>query len=329
MSVISVAITNSAEEITKGIPRSIAISTSSIATIFYTLDGTTPDTASNVYFSAIQTPTNKSGLVLKVFATDGTDSSPVLTFEYGTVLTGRLPHSTVTGTSISDTNSLFPFGSNVPRGDAKFGPNANAGLTIENPFNTSLPQISNGFDDQGTPNDFTNATLDSYPIIYSITDSIGQTGRGVGNLPATVTVSPSVAPPEVSNRSDKLFNPRALVVYQDQSLESPDDPAFLNREYFSLQNPEKYADGNLFFNAGLDSPAASGAFVKNHFNPKDNTMTYYYFDSSSNRWIISKQPYQEKDPDMYNFAQMVFPRNKPEGGGVVFAWRQFARRILF
>jgi hypothetical protein len=61
--------------------------------------------------------------------------------------------------------------------------------------------------------------------------------------------------------------------------------------HFSLQNEERARDGNAFFTSGLDAPPVNGSFVRSGYNPRDNTMTYYYYDSWCNRWLISKQPY--------------------------------------
>jgi hypothetical protein len=97
--------------------------------------------------------------------------------------------------------------------------------------------------------------------------------------------------------------------------------------HFSLENPEKSRDGNHFFTAGLDAPPVSGTFLRSHFNPRTNTITYYYLDTWTNKWIISTTPYNPSNFGAANLAQMA-TSNKP-GAGFVFEWIPFARRVLF
>jgi hypothetical protein len=74
-------------------------------------------------------------------------------------------------------------------------------------------------------------------------------------------------------------------------------------------------------------PANSGSFVRSEYNPRDNTMTYYYFDSWSNRWIISKNPYTPTGG--YDGNLSAIPLSKTKGSRFVFEWRVFPRRVLF
>src|SRR5258705_9262425 len=75
MPVISLIVTQSASETISGIPDTITVSTNIPAIIFYTLDGTIPDTNSAVYFAPIHLPTYLAEVILTILASDGSDTS--------------------------------------------------------------------------------------------------------------------------------------------------------------------------------------------------------------------------------------------------------------
>src|ERR1019366_222556 len=118
MAVITITITNSADQTILGIPNSVSLESSEPATIFYTLNGATPDLFSTIYMAAIMMPRSLANVVLSVFATNGNDSSAVIVQDYvgdlSSVITDvneRLPHSAISGIDNSTSNiSLFPFG---------------------------------------------------------------------------------------------------------------------------------------------------------------------------------------------------------------------------
>ncbi len=335
MAVISISITESTDQIISGIPKIISLSTNIPSTIFYTLDGTEPDTYSSIYTEAINLPTDELTVNLKIYATNGSDSSAIISKSYSTTISSnsRMPHASVLGVSSSFGSNLFPFGSGASSSSIVFQTNANAGLTIDNPdvANTNL-----GFDGAGNPIGGTDSATPmlSYEFIFSETDSIGQRGIGIGTLPSTVTVIGKNYPEEYtqqsSNRSDKLFNPRALVIFQDSRTERADDPVHLNRQFFSLENSEIVRDGGVLLNPGVDTATITGSFLRSHYNPRTNEITYYYYDSAVNRWIISKTLFQPKIEGVGNLSNMVFSRDKSErgGNGFVFHWMPFRGRVL-
>jgi hypothetical protein len=119
-----------------------------------------------------------------------------------------------------------------------------------------------------------------------------------------------------------------MVIFQDFSKEDPNDPPQINRQFFTLENPERARDGTFYFNTGLDAAAPiSGSFVRAHYNPRTNTITHYYRDSWSNKWIISTAPYQPNGTFDGNMAATAM--GTKSGAGVVFEWLPFTRRVLF
>jgi len=328
MAVISVSIIESSSQIVAGIPKSVILTANVPAFIYYTLDGTDPNTSSTVYVSTIYLPTDQQTVTLKVLATNGVDYSPIITEVYQTNIlqNARLPHSATDVRAGENIPDLYPFGTNPIQPMGTYLNPGDAGVTVDDP---SLTQIASGYDGDGYETGFTNEpyTLENYNIIYSTRNAEGEYGYGIGNLPATVNVIPPVPDPEESEQFTKLFNPKAFVIFQDFSKENPEDPAQINRQFFSLENLEKVRDGANIMTSGLDSPTVMGSFLRSYYNPRDNTITYYYFDSHACRWIISKSPYVPTggfDGDLSGMAL-----SKQNGAGFVFQWVPFARRVLF
>lgn len=326
MAIISVTVLESSEQAVAGIPRSVSISTNIPATIFYTLDGTDPTVASDIYTSPIILSMEELKIELKVLATNGVIFSPIITETYQTnmIANARLPHSSTDAQAGENIPGMYPFGTNPSQPNAQFLNPADAGITVDNPAITEIPS---GYDGNSNETGFTNApyNLENYSVVYTTKDAQGQ--PTVGNLPANVTIEIPEAPPDETEQFSNLFDPRAFVIFQDFSKENPEDPPQINREFFSLEDTEKIRDGVSYFNCGLDAPPVMGSFLRSHFNPRDNTMTYYYLDTHANRWIISKTPFNPNTNPTSNLSGVAFSRNG--GVGKIYEWVPFQRRVLF
>lgn len=331
MAIISITITESELENVAGIPNSITLTTNIPATIFFTLDGTDPTTASSVVTGPIKLPTNMGSITLKAFATDGVDTSAIIEQTFGPdLVSARHPHDKVSGLNELTNVATFPFGSQDQGGPPIFG--NTAGTTVDSPDIAGIPD---GFDGTGTgtPSNETDKPLDEFDLIFSETNAIGQRGTGIGTLPADakLVIPDPVLPLSVAegspNTSSPVFNPKSLVIFQDAS-EEPFDPgvAQVMRPSFSLEDPGTARYGSLLFTSGFEGNVPRGSALKSQFNPKDNTYTFYYRDADTNRWIISKVPYTPK-PDVANFSKIVFGRER--GVGRVFEWRPFRYRTLW
>lgn len=331
MAVISVTITQSSEEIVSGIPKTVSISTNVPSTIFYTLDGTDPNLFSSIYTGPIFLPIDNLSLTLKVFATNGVDSSPIITETYVTNILNntRLPHSATTVPAGKNIPDLYPFGTAPSQPEGQYLNPADAGITVDNP---ALPSEPTGFNGEGQPNAFTNEpyNIENYSIVYSTTNYLNESGKGIGTLPGKVTVPVPSEQPEETSQFTATFDPRAFVIFQDFEKENPEDPPQINRQYFTLQDPNVVRDGNNYFTHGLDAPPINGSFLRSHYNPRDNTMTYYYLDTWANRWIISKTPYKPTGNFDGNLSGIKFSgRGNNRTNGLVFEWLPFTRRVLF
>lgn len=346
MAVISVTVTQSAEQVVSGIPKTVSITTNIPATIFYTLDGTDPTMFSTIYTGPIFLPFNQLLVTLKILATNGTDSSPIVIEQYLTDIVdsnARLPHSGTTARAGHVIPDDYPFGTPPFQPKQGYTNPANAGPYGGAVFDPSNPAATpTGFDGKGNPTGFTDSPYDTtnYQIVYTTKDAEGQQGPNIGNLPGKTVIAgtPSDIQPDPAQTSNQgpefteqftdLFDPRAMVIFQDFSKEDPNDPPQINRQYFSMENPERARDGTFYFNTGLDATApVSGSFVRSHYNPRTNTITYYYRDSWSNKWIISTAPYQPTGTFDGNLAASAM--GVKSGAGVVFEWLPFTRRVLF
>lgn len=330
MAVISVTTVASEEQIVSGIPRTIVITTNIAASIFYTLDGSDPTLFSTIYTGPIFLPNDKLSVTLKIMATNGIDSSPIVSEMFITNVAegtnARLPHSSTDADIGQNLPGLYPYGTNPIQPNAGFENPANAGITVDN---TALPSTSTGFDGAGNPNAFTNAPFNTtnYSIKYSTSDWQNKPGHGIGTLPAQVKMQIDPPPPDTTNQNSNTFDPRAFVIFQDVATEDPESPPNINRMHFSLEDSEKARDGNNFYTSGLDAPPVSGTFLRSHYNPRTNSITYYYLDTWTNKWIISTAPYTPNGGWDGNMAGMAL--SKREGAGFVFEWLPFTRRVLF
>jgi Chitobiase/beta-hexosaminidase C-terminal domain len=337
MAVISVTITQSSTQVVAGIPKTVSITTNIPATIFYTLDGTDPTLFSTMYTGPIFFPFDQLLVTLKVLATNGTDSSPIVSEVYMTNMVDgnvRLPHAATTAQAGSVIPDSYPFGTPPFQPQQGYLNPADSGTTVNN---TALPAISSGFDGKGNPVGFTNQPYDTtnYQIVYTNRDASGNQNANLGNMPGQTTLpypsdtqidkgQTSGQGPEQTSQFTSLFDPRAMVIFQDFSQEDPNDPPQINRQFFSLENSERTRDGNMYFNTGQDASApVSGSFIRAHYNPRTNTITHYYRDSWSNKWIISTAPYNPSGTFDGNMAQTAI------GMRNVYEWLPFTRRVLF
>lgn len=328
MATITVTIVESTEQILSGIPRYVTITTDVIATIFYTLDGTTPTLLSSIYIGNLYLPTSLPVFTLKVLATDGSIYSEIVSTTYQTNIlqNARLPHSATDAPAGTNLPNLYPFGTNPLQPTTQFLNPGDASITVDNP---SLTQIPNAFDADGNPTTFTNYpyTMENYSILYPTTNANRESGPNIGSLPE-VLIDPKQDIPEETEEFTNTFNPKAFVIYQDTTKQDSDEPAIINSEFFSLEDPENIRDGVSFYNCGLDAPPVMGSFVRVHYNPTDNTDTYYYHDTHANRWIISKTPHIMPGSFDGNLANVPVNR-RSNSVGVVIEWIPGARRYLF
>lgn len=291
--VISLTIIQSNDQVVNQIPRSVSISANIPSTIFYTLDETDPTEYSTIYTSPILLPTNRISVTLKVFATNGIDYSPIIT---ETWTSPSIPQSQDARLSHSATN---------------IAPTDNVGVL--HPFGTTPIQPTGRF---------LNPSLAG--------ENADNTILTPGKLPSNTTIERPVPIPEETEAYTETFDPRAYVIFMDATKADSTDALQVNRMSMSLENVNLVRDGDKLFSTSLETPPPSGGFVRSTYNPNDNTMTSYFYDSLANRWIIAKAPYapQQKDGNIGFFTTLSSKENKP-GNRFVFEWIPYPRRVLF
>lgn len=322
MTVIILTLTESTNQVISGIPHSITLTTDAPSSIFYTLDGTTPDVSSSIYVGAITLPTNNSSVIFKAFATDGVNSSAVLSKTYSPNISGiRQSHSQITSNNIpSAPITPFPFSDKTGSPPFSYG-EIGGGLIVDDPEVIGIPD---GYDGSGSNkySDQTDKPLNEYKIIYSDTNDKGERGPNLGTVPNKVTIKNNNPPGPISTfsaASDHFFNPKALVIYQDSRLVPDDGIARFNHQFFTLP----HAESNGPSQRAVEGNHTTGSFIRSDHNPNDQTITYSYRDSFTNRWIFSKEPFTPKP----NQDGMVV--NSRTGMNRVLKWIPFASRKIF
>lgn len=326
MSTITISIEKSPLELISGIPSTVTLDSNIPATIFYTLNGEEPTVDSFVALGPIEMPTDRAYVLLRAFATDGIDYSPIISQEYkSNVIGGRNPHDIAY--THESTGATYPFGDQVEAGGSTTFGNT-TGVIVDD--QTNLMRQPDGYDGTGTGTGagYTNPNF-KYEVLFSETDAIGQTGKGIGTMPGRVLwvkARNNNTQKQSTDMQKPLFDPKALVIFQD-SREEAYDPSVpkINRPYFDLEDQSKARDGSMLTIGEAITP--SGSFVKAHYNPTHNTMTYYYYDNRVSRWIISTEPYHQNQNPTSNLAGIV-TRSNGNGHGMVFKWIPFKYRCL-
>ncbi len=318
--VISISATPSDRQLIAGIPEYVYLTANIPSIIFYTLDGTDPTLESLVYSDGIRMPTYSSNVILKVFATNGIDYSAILALTYTTYIKDkRHSHASVTflGSDLTYTGLIGGTTSIIK-----------AQYSNSNPINgVDLADKENlykdGYDWEGN---FGAVQADSIPgfhdTLLSETDAIGQKGPGIGELPDNdlIYLPPD---PEESYTTSKVFNPRAMVIFADSRVPT-DIPMIFRPCYYDVDVAKNRP--SAFYETSQDdgNRMVSGSFIRQHYNPKTNTMTYYYRDSLTSRWVISTESmdgFESSDKETHIFN--TYKPGKEQGAGYVFRWILF------
>lgn len=325
MAVISLSITQSKDFIVEGIPRYVTVEANIPSNIFYTLDGFDPTELSDIYLSRIVLPMGHLSVTLKLYATNGVDTSPIITEIYKTnVIDNSRTFPAKTNQPVGELPVInkFPFGTNLDQMNVTF--NGKEGETVLNP---NLPISSYAYDADGNPIAQSNDPIPIKNTVFATANVRGETGPGIGDNPYKNEIQVKSAVPEESTDFTKKFNPKALVIFQDTANEDPTDPPRINRMYSNSLNNETYRDGNNFFTTAMDSPAPTSTFLRSHYNPRTNKITYYYFDSSTNRWLISSIDFIPTRSDIGILTNGFVGRG--DGARFVSQWPIFRSRKLF
>ncbi len=319
---ISLFITESKQKIVVNVPKYLTIETDVPATIFYTFDGTDPNISSSVYVSSLELPTDQNPLIVKIWASNGVDQSIILSETYTSTIAGaRLSHADVTNASTLPQKSLFPFGSGTQDEPPHYGPQV--GLVVHD---DALPVILDGYDAWGEPQGSLNHPKIDYEFIYSETNQFGEVGRGIGTLPSTTIVRTLPDAPLQSSIDSKFFNPKAMIIFQSYEDTNNSDISQMNRGSFELLTKAGPRPASYYYNADAGSQNF-GTALRPIYDKKNQTITYFYRDSKSNRMIRSVEKFQEHTSQM-GVANSIFAAGQAVGSRYVFRWYPFIRKNI-
>ena len=274
--------TRSVEEIVAGVPKTVSIESNVPATIYFTLDGSTPTINSPIYISTISMPFGETTVVLSAFGVnaDGYDG-PILTQVFSADVS-----------QVDIARNLGLEGIVVDR--------------FDDPTNTVV-----GYDAGGDPVSFTDIELDE------IHSSQGRLGIADG-----VKIELQKPNPEdtgnpfddnfviSSNNDNGFYNPFAKVIYIDNANDNVVDT--YSRPWGSMRT--NHMHGNMWSAQELrssDSNYISGGYMRTFYNKATNSMVSYFYDNNTNRWLRKRQDL----PNVPNIFQSNY-----SGQASVFQW---------
>jgi hypothetical protein len=298
MVVISITATGLGPQLISGIPQLVALSTNIPATIFYTLDGTSPTVFSRVYTSAILMPTEVSAR-LRAWAISGADRGSLeITFS-------------------TDSSDLT-----YPRRIDGYG----IGIAVD-AYNV-IPVLLDGYKPDenlivDVPARFSDYELKDLEIQFSRTGPDGE-GRGTAivNGPIVgghVEIDPRASSP---NHQNVYFNPRSMYIVMDGTDGYEDQSVYIiNRPYGSTMDMTMYLQGKSLYEP---QPYISGGHVRTFYTEKDGygLACAYYFDFNETRWIKSIQRF-----DLSTVPQGIGDRRQV-GPPLVFKWIYNKRSMI-
>jgi len=254
-------------EYVSGFPEYITLTANVPATVYYTLDGTTPDISSLIAVDKVYLPTSGSAFTLKAIAISIDDTSAVLEEEYKT-----------------DASDL-----DGPRHLGKEG-------IIIMPYGTSAID-SLSFDSEGDDAQETSIKFSDLEIKASTTDI-----RGIALEANTTSVSfvnlADSAPGDTeaiqsSPNNNVEFDPNARYI----SIDGSTNAAFQNQVVKIVNRPySTFGPTSNFYKErlGQKEPIVTGNYVRSFYNPATNIYVSYYWESLESRWIKSIQTVDKK-----------------------------------
>jgi hypothetical protein len=264
--VILLTLQESDEEIISGIPEIIILTSNIPSTIFFTLDGTDPDTSSEMYVDGITMPTSGLTVTLKAIAISGIIQSAILEETYSTDQSS-LSRSRLVG---------------------------DEGINLLPPGSTVTDNLS--VDEDGLASQSSSIPFVDLGIKASTTNNIGEEISGDTtidfiNLPDRTIIqsAPSVSSPN----NNASFDPRAsLIIIDGTTQENIDNQTvrIINRPRLSMDLTSRVHTNSL-----SEQQLVTSSLVRTMRNPATGVITFYYRDSRENRWIKSTQITEQAD----------------------------------
>lgn len=270
---ILISIEESSDQLVSGIPRTVSITTSEPAIIFYSFDGVDPDENSLIYDGEIYLPTNLNSFTLKYRAFYQGSFGDVYEEQYKTVYEKTL----------------------TSRRGGEDGVNIFEGSeSILYYYNSDGDQIESS-----------KVPFEDLEIKDSLYDS-----NGVFTGPTKSFINFAIRTPNQERRidsktSDIFFDKYANRILIDGSSKEAMDAQHVqvvNRPYDNLQARSSF----YIENYNKESSYLSGNLVKYVYNSYTGDIVFYYYDSRENRWLQSIQKTKAKG---FDFGKVSGSRN--------------------
>lgn len=276
--------TESDSSVISGVPEYVEFSTNEPATVFYTIDGSTPDEADLIAVDKLYLPTDSVTFTLKAIAISGSESSDILEEEYSTDSTG-----------LARTRNVGSEGIVILPADEDF-----------------IDHLSVNFEGQEAQ----KTTIEFLDLLIK-TDTVNKLGEPLAKSSLSTETthdfinipdrSSGVETPHVSSVHDSEFYPNAKVIVIDGSTSELLDSQvvrIINRPHGTIDPTSNFYNDHI-----VERPLVSGNFVRAMYNPQTNKAVFYYRESRDNRWVKSVQDVTPK--------RINADSNKP---GFVFKW---------
>lgn len=253
---ILLSIQASDNQIISGIPEYVTVESSKPSIIFYTLDGSIPNSYSEIYVSKIYLSYTTPTATLKLKAVGVDDESDIVEMTWGT----SIPDFGRTALTGKEGISVLPAG--------------------KEPVN-SMAVGSNGSPEKSSVIKFSE--LD---ILTSTSDRIGQPIPEGSTVPfikfPTVTRQTNAT---ISSPSDLNFDPKAQMIIVDGYAGFDSQKVrIINRPMGTMRPTSKIFDEKVHYDNMV-----SGDFARYMYNPKTKKLVLYYRESLDGRWLVSIQ----------------------------------------
>ena len=257
---ISLVLEPSSIELISGIPEYVPFSTSSPATVYYTLDGTQPTSESLIASGNVYLPTTGRVVEIRAIAISSSDSS-------------------------DDIQKIYRSNSSKLNKGRNIGAE---GIAVMRHGDSSADSMS--FDSQGSAAQESSYEFTDLDIKASRTSNTGvmsdkyKTSVSFINFPQLTTKSENALVSTVNDNYN--FDPKAKVIVIDGSTDEKSQQQvvkIVNRPYNNIDPVSPFYNEHL----GASEQIVTGNLVKSYYNAKTGIYTSFYWESRESRWVKS------------------------------------------
>jgi hypothetical protein len=257
-------------ELISGIPEYITFKTDVPSIVFYTLDGTVPESDSMVAEGRVYLPSNVGSVTVTAVAVSEDDNSDIVTETFSTLMQiDKVQNIRYEGIQI------LPSGSDY--------------------------LVSLGFDEDGDPTQNSSIILDDLDIVASKTDYIGmpiegqEDGKTTRDFINFIKDKTKISHPykTTPNNNNVYFDPKSKYIEIDGTTTSAMESQIVkivNRPYGNFDPVSKGYNEAMKQSENV----ISGNLVRSMYDPATGIYVSFYYESKDSRWIVSKQKTDKK-----------------------------------